>query len=77
MKTQFALAAASMLVPAAILAASDEIELKDWKLQDATVIEAQAKKEGWYKQNSACQIMVYYSPTDPTARLCNGQHSGF
>ena len=66
MKTQFTLAVASMLVPAAILAAIDEIELKDWKLQDATVIEAQAKKEGWYKQNSACQ------PTEGERLSLNG-----
>ena len=66
MKTQFTLAAASLLVPAAILAAIDEIELKDWKLQDATVIEAQAKKEGWYKQNSACQ------PTEGERLSLNG-----
>ena len=44
MKTQFTVAMAGMLVPAAILAAIDEIELKDWTLQDATVVEAQAKK---------------------------------
>ena len=66
MKTQFTVAMAGMLVPAAILAAIDEIELKDWKLQDATVIEAQAKKEGWYKQNSACQ------PTEGERLSLNG-----
>ena len=35
--------------------AIEELELTDWQLQDATVIEAAARKEGWYKQNSAKQ----------------------
>ena len=43
------------LLAAGAFAALDEIELKDWTLQDATVVEAQAKKEGWFKYNSACQ----------------------
>ena len=43
------------LASAAAMAAICEVELKDWTMQDATVVEAQAKKEGWYKQNSAKQ----------------------
>ena len=34
-------------------AALEEVELTDWTLQDATVIETQARTEGWYRQDSA------------------------
>ena len=44
MKTQFTVAVATTFGAMATLAAIDEIELKDWTLQDATFIEAQAKK---------------------------------
>ncbi|MBR2941675.1 MAG: glycoside hydrolase family 2 [Kiritimatiellae bacterium] len=49
------LAAGVSLLATGVFAALDEIELKDWTLQDAAVVEAQAKREGWFKYNSACQ----------------------
>lgn len=49
------LAAGVSLLAAGVFAALDEIELKDWTLQDAAVVEAQAKREGWFRYNSACQ----------------------
>ena len=35
--------------------AAETLELKDWTLQDATVVRAQSMNEGWYRQNSAKQ----------------------
>ena len=49
------LAAGVSLLATGVFAALDEIELKDWTLQDAAVVEAQAKREGWFRYNSACQ----------------------
>lgn len=49
------LAAGVSLLAAGVFAALDEIELKDWTLQDAAVVESQAKREGWFRYNSACQ----------------------
>ena len=49
------LVAGLSLLSAGAWAALEEIELTDWKLQDATLVEAQARKEGWFKYNSACQ----------------------
>ena len=47
----FAFAMAVALVAGA---AVEEIELSDWRLQDATtVVEAEARAEGWYRQDSA------------------------
>ena len=46
--------------------AIEELELTDWRLQDATVIEAEARKEGWYRQNSAKQ------PTEGEKLSLNG-----
>ena len=36
-------------------AAADVIELDNWRLQDATVVQRQAVKEGWFRENSAKQ----------------------
>ena len=45
---------ASLLAMSAF-AALDEVEVRDWQLQDAAVIEKQARREGWFKENSAKQ----------------------
>ena len=49
------LAAGVSLLATGVFAALDEIELKDWTLQDAAVVEAQAKREGWFKSSPRYQ----------------------
>lgn len=44
---------ATLLCATGAWAAVDGIELQDWRLQDATVVEAQARREGWFRQDSA------------------------
>ena len=63
---RMAITAGAALAAAAAFAALEEIELKDWRLQDATVVEEQARKEGWYRQNSAKQ------PTEGEKLSLNG-----
>lgn len=55
MKLQRFVLACSLFATAGAFGALEEMVLGGWQLQDATVVEAQARKEGWYKQNSACQ----------------------
>ena len=48
-----------IMVDAAVLAcgwafgAAESLELRDWTLQDATVVRAQSVKEGWFREDSA------------------------